>query len=59
MFDESGRHHNFGSLPDLTESETLTAFLSGAGMILRDKYGIPDADWIDSLGEQIHGRPPH
>ncbi len=42
MFDETGKHHNFGELP---EKDYRTAFLSGAGMILRDKYGIYDDNW--------------
>jgi hypothetical protein len=46
IFDENGRHHNFGDLPDLSASDMAKAFLSGAGMILRDKYGIADGNWM-------------
>jgi hypothetical protein len=43
IFNESGKHENFGELPD---ENAFGAFLSGAGILLRDKFGIDTSgDW--------------
>jgi hypothetical protein len=48
FFDEKGEHHNFGDLSDEQPSDDLVliGFISGAGMVLRDKFGIDtDGRW--------------
>lgn len=52
FFDEQGQHHNLGDLSDEQDSDELIlkGFISGAGMVLRDRFGIDGDDRWEPVG---------
>jgi len=52
LFDEKGEHHNFGDMSDEQPSDDLIliGFLSGAGMVVRDKFGLDSDGRWEALG---------